>query len=226
MKITNFKLGIGIPLNFPQIPAAFFDSFILMDKPEWIYIRSSVGAIDVMRNQIVESAMQAGCTHLIMMDADQIYERGTIPRLLAHKKDAVGCMVCRRYPPFDPLMLRGDIGHYKMIEDWTPGELVEVDATGTGCIMFDMRVFREIPGPWFKFDQTEDGKPVGEDIGFCSAMRKAGFQIFVDTGCPAGHLSNMVVNEATYRLYKRLKRAEIEAAHADKHGIIETVAQQ
>lgn len=223
MKISNVKLGIGIPLNFPQVPAAFFDSFIIMEKPEWIYIRSSVGPVDVMRNQIVESALAAGCTHLLMMDADQIYAADTIPRLMAHKKDAVGCMVCRRYPPFDPLMLKGDIGRYEMISDWTPGELVEVDATGTGCLLFDMRVFREIPGPWFQFSQTEEGRPIGEDIGFCSVMRKAGFQIYVDTGCPSGHLSHMVVNEQTYRLYSRLKRADVEAAHASEHGVMTNV---
>jgi hypothetical protein len=219
VKISNLKLGIGIPLNFPMVPSAFFDSFILMDKPPWIYLRSSAGPVEEMRNNIVDEALQNGCTHLIMMDTDQIYHPDTIPVLLSRKLPIVGCMVCRRYPPFDPIMLKGAIGEYKNITEWECGELVEVDATGTGCLMFDMDVFKNMPRPWFKFRNNLHG-PIGEDIGFSSDLRRAGYQIFVDTSVPAGHLTSMVVNEWTWRLYSRLKEAEKH--HSIEHGDIIT----
>ncbi|MEN6473772.1 MAG: hypothetical protein ABFD81_07155 [Syntrophaceae bacterium] len=225
MKISNVKLGIATPLSFPMVPSAFFESFICMEKPDFVYLRTSSGPIDEMRNELVRDAMIAGCTHLIMMDTDQVYEPNTITRLLAHKLPVVGCLVHRRYPPFDPILLKGEIGKYKRIEEWEPGGLVEVDATGTGCLLFDMEVFREMPAPWFKFRKHEDGSPIGEDIGFCSDLRKAGYRIFVDTSVPAGHLTQMIVNEGTWKLYRRMKDAEAKA-HEVEHGILKTKTEE
>ena len=220
--MRSVKLGIGIPLSFPMIPAAFFDSFTMMAKGiNWTYIRSSAGQIDDLRNEIVREAQKASCTHVIMMDTDQTYDPMTIPRLLAHQKPVVGCLVYRRYPPFDPLMLKGEPKSYKTIDEWEQDELVEVDATGTGCLMFDMKVFDSMPYPWFK-TVRENGKViVGEDIGFCHELRKAGHKIYVDTSIPCGHLSQLCVSEGTWKLYRKLKQAEIDANKA-KHGVLET----
>lgn len=219
MRISNFRLGIALPLTYQMIPSAFFDSFIAMDKPPYVYLRTSNGPIDEMRNALVRDAMVSNCTHIIMMDTDQVYHPDTIPRLLSHNLPVVGCLVHRRYPPFDPLLLRGELGKYQTVEKWGPGELVEVDATGTGCIMFDMQVFRDMPAPWFRARQEGfGGKPIGEDIGFCADLRAAGYKIFVDTSVPAGHLSQFQITEGTWRLYRRLKEAE--AKHAIEHGVV------
>lgn len=217
--ITNFKLGVAIPLSFPMIPSAFFDSFITLEKPPYIYIRASHGNIDDMRNEMVYNALQSGCTHLIMMDTDQVYHEKTITRLLSHRLPVVGCLVYRRYPPFDPLMLKGDIDTYLTISEWDKDELVEVDATGTGCLLFDMQVFRKMPYPWFRFRRRWKGDIVGEDIGFCSDLREAGYKIFVDTSIPSDHLTSMRINEGTWKLYNRVKEAELKAMHDIEHGI-------
>lgn len=215
MKIGNFKLGIGVPLSFPMVPGAFFDSFIAMEKPDFVYLRTSVGPVDEMRNFIVQQAIRSGCSHLIMMDTDQVYDSKTITRLLSHKLPIVGCLVYRRYPPFDPIILKGSISKYERITEWEPGALVEVDATGTGCLLFNMDVFRKMPEPWFQF-RTANGAPVGEDIGFCSDLRAAGYKIFVDTSIPAGHLTQMIINEGTWKLYQKVKEAE--SLHKIEHG--------
>ena len=222
MKISNQKLGIGVPLNFPMIPSAFFDSFITMEKPDFIYLRSSAGHIDDMRNNLVMEAIKTACTHIIMMDTDQVYDPKTITRLLGHRLPVVGCLVYRRYPPFDPLMLRGKINSYQTVTDWTPGELVEVDATGTGCILFEMEVFKKVPGPWFMHRKTPDigsGGIVSEDIAFCSDLREAGIRIFIDTSVTAGHLTQMVVNEGTWKLFGKMKEAELRAREIE-HGVL------
>ena len=219
MEITNLKLGIGLPLSFPQVPSAFFESFIVCEKPDFIYLRTSAGPIDQMRNNLVEQALDARCTHLIMMDTDQIYHPKTIPVMLSHRLPVVGCLVYRRYPPFDPLMLKGSVGRYQTISEWEPGALVEVDATGCGCLMFEMDVFKNMVPPWFRFRRSSEGS-VGEDIGFCSDLKRAGYRIFVDTSITAGHLSQMVVNEGTWKLYRKLKKAE--SMHKIEHGIVTT----
>ena len=207
MKISNQKLGIGVPCTFPFIPASFFYSFVMMKKPEFIFIHADNGPVDTLRNDIVEKAIDCGCTHLLMMDVDQVYHEDTIPVLLGRKLPIVGAMVCRRYPPFDPIIMRVNGPGYETIPTTEKDELglVECDATGAGCVMYDMSVFKKMPYPWFKFTKEEDGRTIGEDIGFCQDLKAAGYRIFVDTTVPAGHLATMIINEATHRLYSCAK---------------------
>lgn len=211
MKISNFKLGIGIPHNFPMVSDAFFDSFIAMEKPDFFYLRSPHGNIENMRNELAKESLMGGCTHIMMLDSDQVYNIKTITRLLSHRLPIVGCLVYRRYPPFDPIMFRKKDGHFESITEWEPNSLIEVDRTGTGCIMFETEVFRKIPYPWFRFRTGPYGGTIGEDFGFCDDLREKGYKIYVDTSIPSDHLTHMLVNEGTWKLYNRLKEAEAKS---------------
>lgn len=210
MKISNQHLAIGVPCSFPFIPSSFFYSFVMMEKPAFTFIHADNGHMDDLRNNLVDKALEIGATHLIMMDVDQVYHPQTIMRLLSHRLPVVGALVHRRYVPFDSLMLKATIidekrNGYVSIDEWKEGELVEVDATGGGCLMFNMDVFRKIPRPWFKTSLNPDGSVLGEDIFFCQELKAAGYRIFVDTSVPAGHLTNLIVNTATNRLYRACK---------------------
>ncbi len=223
--LSNHSFAIGIPLTFPMVPASFFYSFAHMEKSaggssNFTLIHADNGPIDTLRNDIVENAMAQGITHLMMCDTDMLYHPLTVPTLLAHKLPVVGALCYRRYVPFDPIMLRGSLGDYESIDEWKPGELVEVDATGCGCLMFEMSVFRKMPKPWFKFRHLDGGEGIGEDIGFCSDLKDAGYKIYVDTTVPSGHLTTLCVDDGTYRLYKSVKRKEhkIRAAQALNDG--------
>lgn len=254
-KISNFRLCIGFPCSWPFVPFPFFHSFVQVERPEFTPIFATNGPIDGLRNSIVDDAMKLGASHLIMMDMDQIYPVKAITKLLEHKLPLVGCKVHRRYPPFDPLMLKGDIDSYQLIEDWEESTLQEVDATGTGCLLFNMQLFYDmdaralaeieavdrlkptpeqsvalpdnvrkylaeikkgytpehVPGGWFKFRPNPDPERpgvIGEDMGFCSDVRKAGHRIFVDTSIKCGHLSTMVIEEEIYWLYKSLRKKQ------------------
>jgi hypothetical protein len=217
MKISNVNLAIMIPLSFPWVPSSFFHSFIRMERPDFEYIYADNGPIHELRNNLVEQALALGCTHGIMMDVDQVYHPQTITKLMTHKLPIVGAVVHRRYPPFDSLMLKQveideNTNGYESIDDWEDGALVEVDATGAGCLMFDMQVFRKMPYPWFKAVKQANGLPIGEDIGFCQELKAAGYQIFVDTSVPAGHLATMIVNRNTNLLYRSMKEKQNKLA--------------
>ncbi len=208
MKISNFKLAIGFPCSWSHIPFHFFISFLQAERPDFSILTATNGHIDGLRNKIVEDALKIGASHLIMMDIDQVYPSNTIIKLLSHRLPIVGCLVHRRYPPFDPLIMRGEINKYQTIKNYPEG-LIEVDATGTGCLLFDMKIFRKMPAPWFKFRQNPDHTKsgvVGEDIGFCSDLKKAGHRIFVDTTLKCGHLSTLVVSKETHELYTSIKK--------------------
>lgn len=213
MKISNASLAIGVPCTFPTVPVSFFYSFVHLERPDYIFIHADNGPIDTLRNDIVETAMKAGATKVIMMDTDMIYHPKTITRLLSHRLPIVGALCFRRYPPFDSIMLRGDVKGYLSVDEWEQDELVEVDATGAGCLMFDMEVFRKMPFPWFKFRRDPvSGAGIGEDIGFCQDLKAAGYRIFVDTSVPCDHLTTMAVNEKTNRLWRTMKTKEQQQA--------------
>lgn len=213
MKISNLKLAIGIPCSFPFIPVSFLYSFLYMERPDFELIHADNGPIDTLRNDIVEKALSINATHLIMMDTDMVYHPKTITSLLSHKLFVVGALCFRRYPPFDSIMLKivegKEYNKYESIDEWEEGELVEVDATGAGCLMFDMSIFRKMPYPWFRFQKQErTGFVIGEDIGFCQDLKAAGYKIYVDTSVPSDHLTTLAVNRKTNLLYRAMKTKE------------------
>lgn len=206
-----WKLGIGFPVTDDKVFTSFFVSWTVMDKPDFtILVPRFVGPIDAIRNNLVAQALREQCTHLIMMDTDQNYPSDTIPKLLSHNRDVVCGLVHRRYPPFDVIMLRGELGNYHHVPDdeCFSGGLVEVDATGCACAMFNTEVFLDISYPWFEQYRMGDGRAVGEDIDFCSKLRKSGHRIFVDTSIIIGHISCLEITREFYLLYKKIKGFE------------------
>ena len=215
MKISNFSLAIGIPCSFPSVPIDFFRSFALMEKPSYTLIIKTNGPIDTLRNDIIEKAMAERCTHVLMLDIDQVYPVDTIPKLLSHNVSVVNAMVPRRYPPFDPIMLQLTSEGYKPMGygDWEDGELVEVDDTGTGCILYNLEVFKKIPYPWFEFKKhPETGLVIGEDVGLCQKLQAAGYKIYVDTSVEIEHLTIIKINKAMHKLWCAMRMAKEEKA--------------
>jgi GT2 family glycosyltransferase len=205
--IGAVKLGIGLPLTDNKVHTQFFTSFTCMAKPDFtLYLPQFPGQIDLVRNSIVSQAMNDGCTHLLMMDTDQIYPVDTLEKLLSHEADTCGVLVHRRYPPFAPICYRGKVGEFEYVgdEEMFSGGLIPVDATGCGCLLFNCTVFNEITQPWFEIKYKDDGSPIGEDIGFCQKLRDQGFEIYVDTSIAVGHLTQMEVNRSTYEIFKTI----------------------
>ncbi|MFA7287321.1 MAG: hypothetical protein WC055_00430 [Melioribacteraceae bacterium] len=220
MDKENIRLGIGLPLVDDKVHTAFLDSFVMMKKPNFVYIRPTFPSmqIDVIRNQLVKQALESGCTHLLMLDTDQVYhDPDMISKMLEHDKDVVSAIVHRRYPGFDPITLRGEPGKYLMVPDEEilaarelDNHLIEIDATGGGCLLYKTEVFLKIPPAWFEFSRTEGGDVIGEDVNFCYKLKQNGYKIYCDTSIDIGHLSNLEINWATYRLYGHLKKLQKE----------------
>lgn len=205
----DMKVGIALPATVGSVPTKFVDSLFCMRVPfQSVYIRLDVGgAIDRIRNQLAQTAIDYGCTHIAMLDTDQVYPADTLERLAGHRLPVVSAKVHRRYAPYDPILLRkasADDFDYELMPDdlWVGKELVEVDATGTGAVLYDIEVFKKIPEPWFEFSTTAAGKPVGEDICFCHKLKKAGYKIFVDCSIKVGHIKELMITEENYLEYK------------------------
>lgn len=177
-------------------------------KPEGLrieHLRFPEPCIDIVRDRMVNQAQMMGAKWLFMLDADVIPPPDVIPRLLAHKKEVVGGLYVRRHnPPFNE-MLRfrtdGIVGLRPIMDgEYRDGELVECDALGTGCVLFDVEVFDRIrpfqmtingqPARGQYFLWTESRLPGGmsEDFSAFVNMRNQGIPVFCDTSLKCRHL--------------------------------------
>jgi len=214
-KRERVKDGIALclPCTYEKVYTHFMFSLIALERHySRIIAPSSPGPLDAVRNDLVVQALFQGCTHILMMDTDQIYNTvGLVKQLESHDLPMVGGLVYRRYPPFDPLALRQGEQYldHVSIEEIERGGLVEVDATGCGCVLYDTRVFidmmKSLDEKWFEFSTGNDGRPVGEDIGFCRKLKEMGHKIFVDCDVDIKHLSLLSIDLNTHKLYNKLR---------------------
>jgi hypothetical protein len=212
------KFAIGFPLVDREVPVPFFTSFICADKPPQYTVLVPefphgrwAESIANARNSLVFQALSIGASHILMCDTDQIYPKDTIPKLLSHGVDICSARVHSRWVPFAPVLYRGELGKYQYVSDdeMYSGDLIEIDATGTGCLLINMEVFDKIDPPWFKFTNIRE-RPVGEDIYFCSKAREAGIKIYADTSIDVKHLATIEIDETLYRVCKMLNKKQGE----------------
>jgi len=209
------KLAIGIPITNRNVDRDFFLSFSVMDKPSYTLLAPSneiySHPVDIAaaRNGLVGQALKSGADVLIMMDTDQVYPVDTVNKLVdaLDYYHAVGAVVHRRYPPFNPLLLRGTLGKYERVPDDQAysGGVISIDATGCGCIAYRMDVFKQIDAPWFELIPNDNGRPVGEDIRFCHKMKCAGLTIGAVTSLQVDHLTTFTVDRATHELFTHMR---------------------
>ena len=145
------------------------------------------------RNALVDAAIAADFTHLLMLDDDMIVPPDLLARLLAHDKDLVGALYWQRGGAFHPVVMKaitletGDFHpDYYAASDpimQRPG-LYPVDIIGGGCMLFRVDCFRKISPPYFWWEHS-----MGTDIAICTRLREAGIQPYIDTSIELGHLS-------------------------------------
>jgi hypothetical protein len=217
------KLGIGLPLTTDREYSQFWDSFMVMAKPDFVYIRAKFPApIDVVRNEIVLNAREENVTHLLMMDTDQVYPQETCLTLLKTleicESYVAGTIVYRRYPPFDPLVFTYDgKGYLKPTdEEIYKHEYLRVDSTGCGCILYNMEIFEVIKQPWFEdksrqlefseedTEHLEGEFGAGEDFDFCKKLGKEGYEIWINTTLDIIHMSLLGIDRKFSNFYNKL----------------------
>lgn len=206
-------VGLAFPVTNEVVPSLFWQSMMYMRIPKGSEILLPrfgfhPGDIAKVRSDMVTAAIDAGCTHILFMDTDQTYyDDDLIDRLMSHDKPIVGGKVHRRWPPYDPLLRRGD--DQVPDEEIDKGGLVEVDSTGTGCLLIDINVFLDIGKPYFETVRDDAGNvTAGEDVNFCRMAKKAGYEIHVDCDVKIGHLTTVEVGQGLYEIFKKIRGAK------------------
>ena len=77
------------------------------------------------------------------------------------------------------------------------GEMHEVDAIGSGCMIVARRVIERVQPPWFVREVDEWGRPKhGPDFYFCTKAGAAGFRVWTHYGYPCRHFNEVELIEA------------------------------
>ena len=143
--------------------------------------------------------------YLLFIDSAQVFPPDTLCRLAAHDKDIVAALVVGKQPPHLVVAAYGNENEgFRSLLDWPNAALLNVDVTGFGCILIKRKVFEEFPegNAFLKIFSGSINDNLGEDWSFCIRARKLGFNIYVDTSIPIGHIGKYIYTTGDYELYK------------------------
>lgn len=189
-------------------------SELLRSAPPFAMSANSAVAVDWARNALVEEFLTKypDCEWMFWLDSDVLPPPDAIAKLMAMNLPIVSGLYRARNVAFSedsggwPIVAGNfvrenhdgrDELRVKQIGEFTPGEVVPVDATGMGCLLVHRRVFEAITPPWFfysiRYEHVKDTDAyertdwVGEDWYFFEKVKKAGFPVYLHTGVACGH---------------------------------------
>ncbi len=134
--------------------------------------------VTMSRRLLVKKALERNCDVIFFVDSDICFPPDAFQRLVAHDKDIVGAIYSMRQPPYK-LVGTGLVGEREISP--TAKGLIRMHKMPGGFMLIRMDVFRTIPEPWYTFNwipELNDYEP--EDYAFCSAARKAGYDLWCD----------------------------------------------
>ena len=133
--------------------------------------------IHVGREWFLEAAIKQGATHVFWLDTDMSVPRETAVLLALQEQAVVGCNY----------RVRQDSGLFTAFRDEqriptreSSTGLEAVDYCGMGALLMRTDIVADLARPWFRHGINAHGGDVGEDVGFCRALRAAGHTIYID----------------------------------------------
>lgn len=204
-------VGIGVPSG-DHVHADFSMALAAMTyfgRPNtgFALISGKSSIVTTSRNMIVNEALKATDKEgnplqwLLFLDSDMTFPADTLRRLMAHDKDIVGAIYCRRAGNHEPHGIPMDKAVYG--KRLTTG-LIEMEKMPTGVLLIKLDVFRRMARPFFRIfyqdadEQYPEGLTFGEDYNFSDQARALGYQLWCDV-----ELSHQVGHIGTERFVVR-----------------------
>lgn len=180
--VSTYFLQGRMSQQFPLVSSSM--DYIVKGKP-----------IAEARNEIVEHALNVDATYIYWLDDDVIAPGDSFLKLWRHQKDIINGVYWSKSNPPMPLLFRGHLDMPYL--NWHVGDLLEIDAAGSGLTLVKTDVYREITkkigGPWYSTEygsfpgQTVSPVNNTEDLYFYWKAKKAGFKVWADTSVQALH---------------------------------------
>ena len=229
------KLAIAVPVYndvesmfFQSVTSAmsyFYETKLADDEgneiPKQIEVFVCSGIIQEARHRLFFEALQWDADYILWCDSDHVFPVDTIPRLLAHQKEVVGCNYARRVPigqPTAPVAAKHRRREhsnplcYTTEEKAQAGQLEKVDHLGLGLTLMHMGILEKLTlkaeqdgkanfMPLFHWEEKEPGSgkgSIGEDVYFFQKCREAGVDIWCDHALSweVGHITKSILTHA------------------------------
>lgn len=185
------RVAICIPARGQMEVTTAFDltmmsAYMAAQKKIDLSVYTSQGTLIFdQRNSLVRTAVEEKCDYILFIDADMRFPKTTLERLLSHNKDIIGVNATTRMMPPKPTARNIQInedGSVDWLEVFSNKEkgIGKVDAIGCGVMLIKTSCLKDIPQPYFYFEQLLKGKLLGEDIYFCIKAKDAGIDTWVD----------------------------------------------
>ena len=182
------RLWISGKLKGIPEPPKIFSTVKLIEVPI-VPLERFMFRIARARNMALGIARKGGYDYLCFLDADVLAPFDGIEKLLSVDAGMVGALVkCRRddregwYNNY----VRKEKG-FRSITDFKPGDVLEVDATGSDYILIKREVF---VGSVYEYKPEI---PEAEDMGFCFKATEKGFKVKIHTGVVVKHIEPLDV---------------------------------
>lgn len=190
MGATYGKICVGVPTGERPRHVDFYNHYNALDRPAGTVCKFSHGQSPAKnRNDIIDTALEHDCSHILFLDDDMTFAPDILMKLLenADKDVVTGLYLLRNFP------------HYPVIFDkhYPDGKckfcflehqqgLHEIVNCGFGCVLMRTEIFKTIPKPWI----TLGGIIADEwcdDVFFFNKVKEYGFRIFCDFSVVLGH---------------------------------------
>lgn len=134
------------------------------------------------RLEIVRRALAGRYTHVLFLDDDMTFPANLLHRLLSHGKSVIACNCpTKMLPSTSTARMKSDKHYGVAVDSNTMVGVSQVWRVGTGVMLLDTKVFRDVKQPWFPVEWNETtGEYVGEDWAFCTRLEEANIPIYVD----------------------------------------------
>lgn len=199
-EITEFKIreqkrpekkihvAVCLTHTFDYMCTAFTDFMLAMrTKYSLTVLRNNMLPIERNRGHLVNLALaDTAVTHCLFLDTDIVpNDLNFLDIMVSYDIPIVGLLCTKRIAPYEPILIKMDAPKDQVLNGfWVhhPKGLVEVDATGTGCLLVKREVFEAMEQPYFVFyNNYRKGIYQSEDVYFLEKSKKYGYKVYVDT---------------------------------------------
>lgn len=210
---TNTKIpliAVGIPYNNWEVE--FTEKVytrlkhVPLDFANKTMFLSHAPSLPVARDALVSQALSVNADYIFFIDTDNVFEIPEDPnhalKILyqcmnkdPNSKDAKivsGLYRAKQKVGFNYaawMKVQDKDKGYVPIQSWT-GNWLQVSVVGMGCCLIDMKIFKEVPRPWFRWDTFDD---VSEDFYFFEQALKYGYKVNVFTDVKLSHIGKLKV---------------------------------
>ena len=179
--------GKGITVGMPtagyvsaQTTACLMD---MRKKTAFEFYIAQSSLIMKNRRKICGFALRHKHSHVLMIDSDMTFPPDTLDRLISHKKPVIAANCVYRRDDVIKWTAYHKTGpkESKMIDSSKMSGIQKVWRVGTGIMLIETSVLRELGLPWFMLGWNPQlGQELGEDYFFCQRLEEKGIELWVD----------------------------------------------